>query len=93
MVYRVLATAALVLHFGYIAYLVRLWRPGSSQSPAWRASVEDPHSGERRAFADLASLFAFLEEQIGVDAGQAEQVRSTAGAIDLDGSHADGATV
>ena len=74
----------------YIAYLVRLWRPGSSQSPAWRASVEDPHSGARRAFADLASLFAFLEEQSGVDAGLAEQVRLPAGAIDLDGSHEDG---
>jgi hypothetical protein len=27
----------------------------------WRASVEDAHSGERRAFADLAALFAFLQ--------------------------------
>ena len=34
----------------YIAYLVRLWRADSSQSPAWRASVEDPHSGARRGF-------------------------------------------
>jgi hypothetical protein len=75
---------------GYIAYLVRLWRPAGSQSPAWRASVEDPHSGARRAFADLASLFAFLEEQTGVDARLAEQVRPPTGAIDLDGSHEDG---
>ncbi len=77
----------------YIAYLVRLWRADSSQSPAWRASVEDPHSGARRGFADLASLFAFLEERTGVDAGHAEQVRPPAGAIDLDGSHEDGVTV
>jgi len=31
----------------------------------WRASLEDPHSGERRGFADLESLFAFLKEQTG----------------------------
>ena len=74
----------------YIAYLVRLWRPGSSRSSAWRASVEDPHSGARRAFANLASLFAFLEEQTGVNAGQAKQVRSPAGTIDLGSSHEDG---
>jgi hypothetical protein len=77
----------------YIAYLVRLWRPGSAQSPAWRASVEDPHSGAQRTFADLASLFAFLEEQTGVDAGHAEQVRPPADAIDLDSSHEDGVIV
>ena len=27
---------------------------------AWRASVEDPHTDERRGFPDLESLFAFL---------------------------------
>ena len=60
----------------YIAYLVRLWRASGSQSPVWRVSVEDPHSGARRGFADLASLFTFLAEQIDVDAGGAEQVHS-----------------
>jgi hypothetical protein len=62
----------------YIAYLVRLWRASGSQSPVWRASVEDPHSGARRSFADLASLFAFLAEQTGVDPSGAEQGRSPA---------------
>lgn len=62
----------------YIAYLVRLWRASGSQSPVWRASVEDPHSGARRGFADLASLFAFLAEQTGFDSSEAEEVRSPA---------------
>jgi hypothetical protein len=51
----------------YHSYLLRLWR--SSQSNAvWRASLESAQSGERRAFADLESLFAFLEAQTGADA-------------------------
>lgn len=46
----------------YRAYLVRMWPVCSSGQTIWRASVEDAHSGERRAFADLAHLFAFLQE-------------------------------
>jgi hypothetical protein len=46
----------------YRAYLVRLWPVRSGGQRVWRASVEDAHSGERRAFADLAHLFAFLQE-------------------------------
>ncbi len=47
---------------GYRAYLVRLWPVHSGGQMVWRASAEDAHSGERHAFADLAHLFAFLEE-------------------------------
>lgn len=46
----------------YRAYLIRLWPVHSGGQTVWRASAEDAHSGERRAFADLAGLFAFLEE-------------------------------
>jgi hypothetical protein len=45
----------------YIAYLVRLWQTGLADTPIWRASLEDPHTGERRSFANLDVLFAFLE--------------------------------
>ncbi|NOZ28129.1 MAG: hypothetical protein GXP39_08780 [Chloroflexi bacterium] len=51
---------------GYIAYLLRLWRAGEGEGGEWRASVEDPHTGERRGFASLEALFAFLREQVGV---------------------------
>jgi hypothetical protein len=47
---------------GYISYLLRLWCAGSSDGPSWRAVLENPHTGERHAFGNLAALYAFLEE-------------------------------
>ena len=47
----------------YQSYLLRLWRTSSREKPTWRASLESAQTGERRGFADLASLFAFLEAQ------------------------------
>lgn len=47
----------------YLSYLVRLWREDSSSS--WRASVQNPLTGERRSFPNLALLLRFLEEQTG----------------------------
>jgi hypothetical protein len=29
----------------------------------WHASLEDPHTGERRGFADLNRMLEFLKEQ------------------------------
>ncbi len=49
----------------YRAYLLRLWNANTSGPSAWRASLEDTHTGERRGFADLEQLYAFLAEQIG----------------------------
>lgn len=51
----------------YIAYLLRLWRVEGWQAPVWHASLEDLHTGKRRGFASLESLFAFLEGQTGDD--------------------------
>ena len=48
----------------YRAYLLRLWQvDGDDGHPVWRAALEDARTGERRGFADLARLCAFLEEQ------------------------------
>jgi len=49
----------------YLAYLLRLWQVGSEGEPAWRASLESPHTGERYGFSSLEALFAFLREQTG----------------------------
>jgi hypothetical protein len=49
----------------YQSYLLRLWRTSSHGKPTWRASLESAQTGERRSFAELASLFAFLEQQTG----------------------------
>ncbi len=48
----------------YLAYMLRLWQAGSDEELTWRASLESPHTGERRGFASLEALFEFLEEQI-----------------------------
>jgi hypothetical protein len=47
----------------YLAYMLRLWQAADEGEPAWRASLESSHTGERRGFAGLEALFAFLEEQ------------------------------
>ena len=47
----------------YQSYLLRLWRTSLRGKPTWRASLESAQTGERRGFADLKSLFAFLEAQ------------------------------
>jgi hypothetical protein len=49
----------------YLAYLLRLWRVSEEGQTGWRASVENAHTGERRAFAGLAALFSFLENEVG----------------------------
>ena len=49
----------------YRAYLLRLWQAeGEDGRPVWRAAIEDARTSERRGFADLESLFAFLKQQL-----------------------------
>ena len=50
----------------YISYLLRLWRADGEGEAKWRASLESPHTGERRNFTSLDALFAFLRKQTGV---------------------------
>jgi hypothetical protein len=60
----------------YHAYLLRCWEERGQnplRPPSWRFSLEEPHTGERHGFADLAQLIAFLQGfaeggQDGVDA-------------------------
>lgn len=53
----------------YLSYLLRLWRENDGQeaygveAAVWRASLEGPQAGERRGFASLVDLFAFLESE------------------------------
>ncbi len=52
----------------YHAYLLRFWQERSqplTRLAAWRFSLEDPHTGERRGFADLEKLVAFLKSEAG----------------------------
>jgi hypothetical protein len=43
----------------YRSYLLRLWRGADMQ---WRASLEDAHTSERRAFASVQQLAEYLTQ-------------------------------
>ena len=61
---------------GYAAYLLRLWLAGTPGEPVWRCSLEDPHTGRRIGFADLAGLVEYLrqtESRAGLPGTQEEQ--------------------
>jgi len=47
----------------YQAYLLRLWRVPCQGRWQWRASLENPRTGERQLFAGLQQLFAFVAER------------------------------
>ena len=49
----------------YVAYLLRLWRETSGEASRWRASLQDPHSGERIGFGSLEELFDSLLRETG----------------------------
>ncbi|MBP7689012.1 MAG: hypothetical protein KA765_13930 [Thermoflexales bacterium] len=46
-----------------LVYVIRLWPSGSPEQPVWRSHVQNPLTGERHIFTDLADFFAFVEEQ------------------------------
>jgi hypothetical protein len=48
---------------GYRSYLLRLWRIGTADPPSWRASLEDARTHQRRNFASLEQLYAFLMDE------------------------------
>ena len=49
--------------YRYLAYMLRLWQVKGDQDLTWCASLESPHTSERRGFASLEALCKFLEEQ------------------------------
>jgi hypothetical protein len=46
---------------GYRAFLIRLWREDEN---SWRGTVEDPHSGQQKAFAEVDLLLAYIRNQV-----------------------------
>jgi hypothetical protein len=48
----------------YLSYLLRLWQITDAGKIAWRASLEDPRTGERQGFTSLEGMISFLWEQI-----------------------------
>jgi hypothetical protein len=57
--------------------MLRLWLEAGDSTHTWRASLETPSDGERRGFASLGDLFAFLERETSAsstDPGLADEV-------------------
>ncbi len=46
------------------SYLLRLWMDDSNGKQVWRISLENPFSGNRRGFASLKDLCAYLKEKM-----------------------------
>ena len=45
----------------YLSYLLRLWAVKSAGETYWRASLENPTTGNRQGFPNLEALFTYLE--------------------------------
>jgi hypothetical protein len=48
----------------YRSFLLRLWRVQVDGKFVWRASLENPFTGERKGFANLSQLVVHLESQV-----------------------------
>jgi len=47
----------------YLSYMLRLWQARTDAGGSWRASLEDPRTGQRTGFAGLEELFGYLSRQ------------------------------
>ncbi len=78
----------------YHAYVLRFWADrGAAGAPAtrWRFSLEDPRTSQRRGFADLPGLVAFLRAAtVGVEGGVLPVAGDAGDAGSVDGSAAGG---
>jgi hypothetical protein len=51
----------------YRSYLLRFWQERSTYlggTSVWRFSLEDPHTGLRRGFANLEALIAVVQHEM-----------------------------
>ena len=49
---------------GHLSFLLRLWQADSNHAETWRASLEDPSTGERKGFADVDALVGYLRSLV-----------------------------
>ena len=50
-------------NLAYQSFLLRLWRSTDREGHlVWRASLEDPATGERQGFSDLDILFEYIQK-------------------------------
>ncbi len=49
---------------GYRSFLLRMWQVDTEGKRAWRFSLENSTTGERRGFANLGELLVFLLDEV-----------------------------
>ena len=77
----------------YLSYLLRLWRASGEERAVWRASLESPHTGERRGFADSTDLFTFLGKELGLIAQCQTAPSADENSVTADSKHLDAASI
>jgi hypothetical protein len=45
----------------YRSFLLRLWQAGTPDTPAWRASLEDPRTRQVIGFDNMDALIEYLQ--------------------------------
>jgi hypothetical protein len=60
----------------YLSYLLRLWQTERGGALVWQASLEHAGTGERRGFASLADLVAFLEQETAPEDEEEPRIRA-----------------
>jgi hypothetical protein len=53
-----------------MAYMLRIWRATDKGQVTWRASLEDPTTGDRQGFANLDRLISYLETQMAPESSE-----------------------
>lgn len=64
------------------SFILRIWQAGNGRAPEWRCSLENAQTRERRGFASVGALLAFLETQL-PRAGLAEEREEPMTLVDL----------
>jgi hypothetical protein len=59
----------------YRAYMLRMWSVEQSGQAEWRASLEDPHTGERLGFSNVEALMVYLCELTGSSQNEEDRLR------------------
>lgn len=55
----------------YHAYLLRIWR--EAEGMPWRATLQNPHTGEQEGFASVDQLIAFIRSKTEEDSAAASR--------------------
>jgi len=61
---------------GYRSFLLRLWHMKHNGRRIWRASLENPRSGEQQTFSSLEELVLYLHNLEGIMEGEVVNTES-----------------